>query len=158
MGRKLRSSFVALLLLQACTRNVDITAPPCEIAGKPANAGCIIVDHYDRMLVNEQTTGAFSLPGGSSKPAESAQCTAMRETYEETGIVTDVGELLYVYPNGFHVYRCRLQYRGQVADPIDIVEVQANHWIGLDHWEDVLWRYPEYVDKTRELLTTIIQR
>lgn len=62
--------------------------------------------------------GRLSLPGGSSEPGESAQCTAFRETWEETGLQLQPRELLEVFDTGFHLYRCdRDAWSGEI-DPL----------------------------------------
>ncbi len=39
---------------------------------------------------------------------ELAQCTAHRETWEESGLDVEVGGLLHVFDSGFRLYQCRM--------------------------------------------------
>ena len=60
------------------------------------------------MTIRHKYSGKLDLPGGTSDPGESAQCTAHRETWEETGFNVEVGELLATKESGFQFYACSL--------------------------------------------------
>jgi 8-oxo-dGTP pyrophosphatase MutT (NUDIX family) len=87
-------------------------APPCRLQPgiddqHAGNAGCL-VRVGDRMLVLRHRWGGYlGLPGGRSDPGETARCTAHRETWEETGLDVEVGQLLMGFVNGFSVFACR---------------------------------------------------
>ena len=73
---------ISILFLSGC----DLSAPPCPFKGAPAfapSAGCMVLDGTS-MLVVENFEGKLSPPGGMSREQEPAQCTAFRETWEET--------------------------------------------------------------------------
>lgn len=71
-------------------------------------AGAVIADDKGRVLLQKRgDTGKWGLPGGCMELGESAEETAVRETFEETGLVVEVGELIgiytkykFEYPNG----------------------------------------------------------
>jgi 8-oxo-dGTP diphosphatase len=58
-------------------------------------AGAIVHDGAGRLLLirrgREPGRGLWSLPGGRSEAGEDAAATAIRETYEETGLVVTAG-------------------------------------------------------------------
>jgi 8-oxo-dGTP diphosphatase len=61
-------------------------------------AGAIVRDGDGRLLLirrgHEPGRGLWSLPGGRCEPGEDAAAAAVRETYEETGLVVAAGPLV----------------------------------------------------------------
>ena len=61
-------------------------------------AGAIVHDPRGRLLVirrgREPGRGLWSLPGGRCEPGEDPAAAAVRETYEETGLVVAPGRLV----------------------------------------------------------------
>jgi 8-oxo-dGTP diphosphatase len=61
-------------------------------------AGAIVRDADGRLLVirrgREPGRGLWSLPGGRCEPGEDAAAAAVRETYEETGLIVTAGPLV----------------------------------------------------------------
>jgi ADP-ribose pyrophosphatase YjhB (NUDIX family) len=61
-------------------------------------AGAIVLDGDGRLLVirrgHEPGRGLWSLPGGRCEPGEDAAAAAVREAYEETGLVVTAGRLV----------------------------------------------------------------
>jgi 8-oxo-dGTP diphosphatase len=61
-------------------------------------AGAIVRDGEGRLLLirrgREPGRGLWSLPGGRCEPGEDAATAAVRETYEETGLVVTAGRLV----------------------------------------------------------------
>lgn len=77
---------------------------------------CIISDENERVLLQQRSdSGKWGLPGGIMELGESADETAVRETYEETGLKVAVDGLFGVYSKYFAQYR-----NGDVAQPIVI--------------------------------------
>ncbi|MBI2981519.1 MAG: NUDIX hydrolase [Deltaproteobacteria bacterium] len=71
------------------------------------NAGCFILSD-DKMLIHRhRKSGKLDLPGGTAEKGETSQCTAHRETGEETGASVEVGRLLARFDNGFKLYDCK---------------------------------------------------
>lgn len=61
-------------------------------------AGAVVHDGGGRLLVvrrgREPGRGLWSLPGGRCEPGEDAAAAAVRETYEETGLVVAAGRIV----------------------------------------------------------------
>lgn len=101
--------------------------------------------------------GDVSLPGGSSLPGEPAQCTAFRETWEETGLRLQPRELLQVFDTGFHLYRCERDSRSGVIDPPLRLEVREAFYLAADQFETYTWRFEEQRDLLKNLLLNVSQ-
>lgn len=145
-----RLAVASLLALAACSEG----APDCAFAGKPdtaPSAGCFSVTE-DGLLLVQGMNGEISLPGGSSLPGESAQCTAFRETWEETGLRLQPRELLDVFDTGFHLYRCERDKRSGVIDPPPRLEVRTAFYLAPDQFESYVWRFEEQRDLLKKLV------
>jgi 8-oxo-dGTP diphosphatase len=131
---------LAALVLAACSGD----APSCPFTGvadTAPSAGCFVVSDQALLLV-QGLNGKLSPPGGSSAPGESAQCTAFRETWEETGLRLQPGELLGVFDTGFHLYRCKPDAdSGEINPPIRF-EVRDAFYLPAAQFENFEWRYP----------------
>ena len=68
------------------------------------DAACIILeDNSGRILLGKRgDTGKWGLPGGISELGESLEETALRELYEETGLIAEVDKLIGIYSK-YHV-------------------------------------------------------
>ena len=119
-------------------------APPCPVEDSSISApsaGCLAL-RDDKLLVVADLRGTLSPPGGSAEPGESAQCTAFRETWEETGLQLAPTELLAVFDTGFHLYRCEHHENSGVIDPPPRLEVREAFYLApadFARWE---WRFP----------------
>jgi 8-oxo-dGTP pyrophosphatase MutT (NUDIX family) len=61
-------------------------------------AGAFVFDQENRVLMQKRTdNGQWGFPGGFMELGESVQDTAVREVYEETGLLLDELELFGVY-------------------------------------------------------------
>jgi len=96
--------------------------------------------------------GEIGLPGGSSQPGESAQCTAFRETWEETGLRLQPRELLEVFDTGFHLYRCEHDALSGVIDPPLRFEVRAALYLSADQFHTYECRFKEQEEALKGLL------
>ncbi len=118
-------------------------SPACPAAGSgdvAPSAGCFATSGQ-RLLVVQGINGQISLPGGSSEPGESAQCTAFRETWEETGLRLQPRELLAVFDTGFHLYRCEQDALSGVIDPPLRFEVRDAFYLPADRFHVYDWRF-----------------
>ncbi|MGL4563730.1 MAG: NUDIX hydrolase, partial [Halioglobus sp.] len=127
----------------------------CPVSGKgdqAPSAGCFTTSAEGLLLV-QGLDGRVSLPGGSSKPGESAQCTAFRETWEETGLHLQPRELLQIFSTGFHLYRCeRGEHSGEI-DPPPRWEVQAAFYLPADQFNRYAWRFEDQKELLRLMLS-----
>lgn len=97
----------AALFAAACTSE----APACRVDSDAADtlrgdAGCLIVSSNKTLLVVHRFGGKLGFPGGGAHGDEPAQCTAHRETWEETGLDVTVGALVQEFRAGFLLYAC----------------------------------------------------
>ncbi|MEZ5572776.1 MAG: NUDIX hydrolase [Halioglobus sp.] len=106
------------------------------------SAGCF-ASSAEGLLMVQGLNGEVSLPGGSSKPGESAQCTAFRETWEETGLRLQPGELLRVFSTGFHLYHCEHAVWSGEIDPRPRLEVRAAFYLPAEKFGSYEWRFED---------------
>ncbi len=107
----LKACLLLLLCLEGAPLLAQSGAPECRIASGlesqlQGNAGCIIKIDNKMLIVRHQKTGKLSPPAGTAKEGEAAQCTAHRETWEETGVEVRVGRLLKSFDDQFHLFHC----------------------------------------------------
>ena len=148
---RIRTLVAILLTLGACSDGT----PTCPFTGKSdlaPSAGCFVTSRAGLLLVQE-LNGEISLPGGSSEPGESAQCAAIRETWEETGLRVQPRELLRVFSTGFHLYRCETDASSGQIDPPPRFEIRAAFYLPADRFHSYDWRF----ENQRELLKTLLQ-
>lgn len=71
---------------------------------KPVGAAAVIMDSEGRILLVKHNYRKYNweLPGGLSELNESAEDTAKREVFEETGLEVSVGRLTGVYYEPIH--------------------------------------------------------
>ena len=81
-----------------------------------ANAGCLILHEDKVLLITHRWGGKLGVPGGTREADELAQCTAHRETLEETGLAVTVGRRVDYDPQR-HGARCRGRH-GRNADGV----------------------------------------
>ncbi len=128
--------------------------PPCSFSGEPAvapSAGCFsVIDQ--RLLVVQGLKGDISPPGGNSNSDEIAQCTAVRETWEETGLTLKPGRRLATLATGFHLYECQRDIDSGEIDPHARLEVRLAFYLHVDEFDQWDWRYPGQEDLLRKLI------
>lgn len=135
--------YLAVLVLASCGSN----PPECNYEGEnsvQANAGCLIIEE-GKILITEGIFGAFQLPAGTMSGGEPAQCTAERETWEETGLTVRANNLFKKFENGFMLFDCDV-IGNQAKDGSDRplgLEVKNVHWLGSKDFAGKKWRYPD---------------
>lgn len=107
--RRSANKFVLLCLISlvfACVPAAPllIIAPEFRDA-HVGNAGCLIKADDKLVVVRHRFSGKLGLPAGTAEPGESAQQTAHRETWEETGLDVSIGRLLLAQ-RSFFLYEC----------------------------------------------------
>ncbi len=134
-------ALILLLFLQACG---STSPPPCPFKGEPdtaPSAGCLAIVH-GRLLLVENRAGKVSPPGGKANASESAQCTAHRETWEETGLDLIPGALVATFDTGFNLYYCEIHAGSGQLEPPRPLEVKRAYWLPVQDVERVNWRFP----------------
>lgn len=139
---------LVVVLVTGCTE-----APDCEFEGdalSARSAGCLVYQNNALLLVSSHDD-EWGPPGGSVDSGESAQCAAVRETWEETSIIVSAGELVRVFDNGFHLFRCSPD---SVAEPVirRPLEIKATSFYQVENFDSLTWRFP----KQGEALATLI--
>ncbi|MEP6391748.1 MAG: NUDIX hydrolase [Halioglobus sp.] len=139
-----------LALVTGCAEH----APECPHVG-PADyapsAGCLGLVH-GRALVVQSRMGVIGPPGGSAREGESAQCTAHRETLEETGLDLMPGRLLHTFDTGFNLYLCNIHAGSGAIDPVHISEVKQAFWLPVDEFDQHTWRFEGQGEALSQLL------
>lgn len=109
-----------------------------------------IIIHGNKLLVAKDTKyPCYYIPGGRVHLHETAQEAAVRETFEETGILCEVDRLLYVQERFFTLddvdyhelaMYYRMQYSGDSAimenSPTDHPQAESLHWLPMDRLDD----------------------
>ncbi|MEQ3635669.1 NUDIX hydrolase [Alcanivorax sp.] len=124
----------------------DCPRVPGQEDDRRANAGCLIIRDQQVLLISHRWGGKLGVPGGTLEPGELAQCTAYRETLEETGLQVVVGERMQVMKNGFHLYRCipadSLPEGKSLPLPVQArLEVSDIGWYSLHELRQKDWRF-----------------
>ncbi len=102
---------ISILVLVACAKQPP--SPACRIA-KTFNAnykgaaGCLIRVQNSLLVIQYSSSGKYDLPFGDPISNESAQCTAHRHTWEQTGFNVEVDQLLGVSQSGLMLFSCGL--------------------------------------------------
>lgn len=102
-------------------------APPtCRIANEfnadyQGPSACVIRVQESLLVLKYSSSGQYDLPYGDPLIDESAQCTAHRATWEQTGINVNVDQLLGITQSGLMLFSCELG-GGFTSDdgPIDV--------------------------------------
>jgi ADP-ribose pyrophosphatase YjhB (NUDIX family) len=111
-----------------------------------ANAGCFISKDNHILLV-QQTTNVWALPGGLQEYNEQPEKTAIRETLEETGYMVDIYDKIGIENNNFHIFRCSIindTYNiSKKYTLFDKYEIKQIKWIKYEDLnKNLIWRFP----------------
>lgn len=154
----LNANAIWLLLIGLLT-GCGESPPPCHYSGEPddaPSAGCMVV-HHGRLLLVETRRGGFTPPGGTVGPGDSAQCVAERETWEESGVEVEVGELFHRFRNGFRLYWCSpIGEPEPRVDPWQLEVIEAGFY-APDTFDDLSWRFPEQAEMLKAAVDAYIQ-
>lgn len=137
-------AIVILAFINGC--NNKTTVPQCQLdyayqATTMGNAGCFVKSHGKLLVVRQRLSLKLALPGGSFKNGETAQCTAHRETWEESGFNVKVGQRIYVFDNGFQLFKCTATEIKQKNTTNDKLEVSEVLWVDPRTKSNREWRY-----------------
>lgn len=136
---------ILMAIILVANLMVACSPPTCPkaLVALPASApsaGCL-VKRDGMLLVVQGLNNKLSVPGGSSNTNESPQCTAHRETWEETGLDVRPRQLIAVFDTGFHLYFCKLHGQSGSIDPPFRLEVQQAFWLAPQDFQQYQWRY-----------------
>ena len=140
----------------------DCPRVPGQEDDRRANASCLILHGDKVLLITHRWGGKLGVPGGTQEPEELAQCTAHRETLEETGLQVVVGERLQVMKNGFHLYRCMPAEPLLEEMPLSLpaaarMEVSDIGWYSLADLRRADWRFAYQFDLFLEVARQAMQ-
>ncbi len=132
------------------------TEPPQDCGQLPhhqaqANAGCLVVESGNLLMIQQNRGGKWSIPGGTKLPGERAACTASRETLEETGVKVSVQRQLKIMDNGFHLFLCSAE-PNWTLEPQDQGEVKQVAWLNKAQRQSVIWRFPQQKQSLQSLI------
>ncbi len=169
--RSLTACLLLLLSLESVQCVAQNAVPECQIAPGlesqlQGNSGCMVVIDNKMLIVRQRQTGKLSLPAGTARAGESAQCTAHRETWEETGVEVTVGRLLKEFDNQFYLFRCSVTNeaiiripKDQVPVPVDwLHEVSEVFFLNPTVLSNDSWRFPEEAPHIREIFQNIVNQ
>jgi len=99
--------------------------------------GCICISDKGRiLLVKGRQSGKWSLPKGHMELHENDISCAMRELYQETGIVPDVHYSAYkkLSAGGYFIFFFKDE---PTPNPLDVKEIEEAIWIEIDDIRDL---------------------
>jgi len=155
----------ALVLLVLQLAGCAVNRPDCVVSETTASpergaSACAVVQDGRLLVVRHLYSGKLDLPGGMAKTGESAQCTAHRETWEETGIRVTVHEAL---PGLDNVFRC-VPVTPQPIEGQPTLrwwsrsEVTAIHWLRPSDISPAEWRYGRRILDLQNALARVAAR
>jgi 8-oxo-dGTP diphosphatase len=109
-------------------------------------AGLVIVNN-GRILMVQRRNGRIAIPGGKCEPEERLLSTAIRETYEETGIVATVPDLdWYLLRQDIEGFAFTAYKGDAVAGTLTSSEEGKAFWLDLRCFKNIpsLLQYPEW--------------
>lgn len=148
---------ILTLILQpcnvGCTDDVMIHLP--KVYG---NAGCMLKRDGLLLAVKTVKSGKWDIPSGKNEGDETADQTAVRETFEETGLQVKALKLLENFDNEFYIYKCQLvdddciDIRDRVITPVSASrEISEVKFINIDTLNSENTRYPMVLENIKEL-------
>ncbi|WP_414603761.1 bifunctional NUDIX hydrolase/phosphatase PAP2 family protein [Stenotrophomonas sp. FR012] len=148
----------ALPSFAASLRNVLLAT--LLLAPQLASAASVCVMRWgERMLLVQDVTSRWQLPGGTAEHGELPQHTAIREALEETGLVVATTDLLDDEA-GVHIFACRalepVQVQGNAVNLLDAPhlgqEIIQARWVGRDEARTLRTRFPQQLKRAYQQL------
>lgn len=151
-----------MLMLSACRPASECRVVPGAEDDRRASAGCVVLHEGHMLVVDHRFGGKLGLPGGGLKQGETAQCTAHRETLEETGLDVRVGQRLGELHKGFTLYRCYPEQTPDLSQPLPLpatawLEVSDAYWRRPEELRPDDWRYPDQLKILQRLLQPVLE-
>jgi 8-oxo-dGTP pyrophosphatase MutT (NUDIX family) len=107
-------------------------------------AACLIKNKQKLLVVRKKKNQKLDLPGGKPKKDEIAQCTAYRETLEETGLQIKIGKLLkkvsYKSDLPYYIFQCWLERGFKGFNNLSVPNG------GTNEISEVIWILPENIN------------
>lgn len=159
-GLFLMSGLIVLLSMSsiaaACQKST-ISLPNVK-----GSAGCLIKMDGFLLAVKTVKSGKWDIPSGKSEEGETADQTAVRETFEETGLKVEAIKLLENFDNEFYVYECRVKE----GKPIDlnhklalpekaIDEIAEAAFVRIEELTPANTRYPSVLQRICDLFKSL---
>ncbi|MEM9256649.1 MAG: NUDIX hydrolase [Pseudomonadota bacterium] len=126
----------------------------CSPSGMPNyadSAACFSVED-GKLLVVQSWSGKISLPGGLSHRGEAAQCTALRETWEETGLLLQPTRRLPMSEGSFILYECERGAQTPTPGPRFSLENRRAMYISPNDFDRYEWRFANKLKRLRQLV------
>jgi phosphatase NudJ len=118
------------------------------------NAGCMVKRNGLILMVKSFKSPKWEIPAGKPQENELAHETALRETFEETGLSVIPVKLLEVFDDSFYMYEAKLL--NQNIKKLTIPETAKDEIVEIDflnidelNYNNV--RYPCSLDRKKEL-------
>jgi 8-oxo-dGTP pyrophosphatase MutT (NUDIX family) len=124
----------------------DSSAPSANSIVPSANV-VVVNDAGDLLLIHRTDNDNWALPGGAMDAGESLTDTAVRETFEETGVRVEVSGLLGIYTDPRHVIL--YTSNGEVRQEFSVVYTARPTGGGLtpsSESGEVEWVAPDRID------------
>ena len=134
---------------------------PDNVRSDVGNAGCLVKIEGKLLMIRHLKKGKIGIPGGHQEKEESAQCTAHRETWEETGLNVRVGKLLKKFKNGFFLFQCEAKDVPKIeGDKLPLPEWAKNEvtevWVKDPKTIDKKdYRFPKQLTEIQQLFSTL---
>jgi 8-oxo-dGTP pyrophosphatase MutT (NUDIX family) len=149
-------SLFSSVIIISCSKPSSELPPPCKInkdyiQTHASNAGCLVKNNDKLLVIKHRLTNKLGIPGGTNESGETAQCTAHRETWEETGHAVIVEKNLKEFSNGFRLYHCRLDPAIKAIKDHSSTEVIEVLWLSPNKIDKNNWRFPQQLQLIKEL-------
>lgn len=150
------SLFLTCCLLSGCTHDkaqiAEQNLPPDPLPQFHGNAGCIVKKDNLLLAILHGKTKKWDIPAGKPDHGELAHQTAERETFEETGLKVKAKRLIYIDPEPFYIYECKLVDENlDISKPLPVPastqgEIDQARFIDVDQLNQKNTRYPDFLD------------